>query len=52
MMIPKKLGTGNGMKGTHCKYGSVTPPGQFRPKSASGPKGTSKAAKAGPKKGS
>jgi hypothetical protein len=50
-VIPKKLGKGNGMKGTHGKYGSVTPPGQFRPKGASGPKGTAKAAKFSPKSG-
>jgi hypothetical protein len=48
--IPKKLGAGTGMKGTHGKYTGKTPPGQFVPKGGSGG-GTSQAAKKGPKKG-
>ena len=50
-VIPKKLGKGNGMKGTHCKYGGKTPPGQFTPKGGNSSKGTAKATK-GSKKGS
>ena len=48
--ITKKLSTGSGMKGTHGKYGTKTPPGQFTPKGGQGG-GTSSAAKRGPTKG-
>ena len=49
--ITKKLSTGSGMKGTHGKYGTKTPPGQFTPSGGQGAKGTPSAAKRGPKSG-